>query len=89
MEEIRYRDVADLGFTTQVEHDNVFEDEYGVPYIIVKKDLTKKICIYWDQVTRTCEMIRIYNQEEGNVIGRMDIQDLNHLKQMIKFFDKR
>lgn len=87
MEEIRYIDIMELGFTEDKSPiDEVYYNEYGFKYRIYQKALTDTIYLDWQKETRLCKLIRVDSPETGNIKGVIDIQDLNHLKRVIRFF---
>ena len=83
-QEIKYKDIKDLGFTEEIQKDSVYFDEYGYHYAIISLDLTKLISLDWEKETRLCKMIRI--DSDGNIIQEKKIIDLEDLKSTIKFF---
>lgn len=83
-ERIHYKEVMDLGFDEETDDDQVYENEYGYPYKIITKKLTKRISIDWDQVTGFCEVIRCNKEEE--IIARERIIDIVMLKRIVSFF---
>lgn len=85
-QQIRYKDVMDLGFIETKCRDNVFRDDYGYDYKIVELNLTKKISIDWNIETRTCELIRINNNVDCDIRARYPIKNLDELKTIIDFF---
>ena len=85
-QQIRYKDVMDLGFIETQCPDNVFRDEYGYDYKIVELNLTKKISIDWNIETRMCQLIRINNNIDCDVKARYPIKNLDELKTIIDFF---
>ena len=82
-ERIRYKDIIELGFTEQVESDSVYEDIYGFKYVIVELELHKHFYIDWAKETGFCEFIR---HRKGTIEKRMEIRDLDHLKEIINIF---
>jgi hypothetical protein len=82
--EIHYKVIKDLKFNEIESYDEVFYKEYGYPYTIYEKKLTKNVYVEWDQPTRTCEMIRI--DKECNILNRLKIQDEDTLIQLVEFF---
>lgn len=87
MEEIRYIDIIDLGFTEDKSpNDQVYYDEYGFKYRIYQKHLTDTIYLDWAKETRLCKLVRIDHPDKGNIKGVIEIEGINHLKKVIKFF---
>ena len=84
--EIPYSEIIKIDFTVTKGHDKVHFDRYGFKYRIFHKDLTPTISASWDQVTRRAQLIRVDNEVEGNIVARMPIQGLEHLKKMIGFY---
>lgn len=85
-EEIRYDDIMELGFTEEIQKDKIWEGQYGFPYAIIYKDLTKKIQLDWCQATRKCRLIRINNAREGSIVAKYPVKNLEELKTIVKFF---
>lgn len=85
-QQIRYKDVMELGFIETQCPDNVFRDEYGYDYKVVEFKIAKLISIYWDIETRTCELIRINNNVDCDIRARYPIKNLEELKTIIDFF---
>jgi hypothetical protein len=82
-ESINYSKVIDLGFKRKDLDDNVFFNQYGFGWFIVTLKLKKGIKAEWDCNTRTVEIV---NYEGHDVIGRMPVENLEHLKEIIEFF---
>lgn len=85
-EEIKFKDIMDLGFKEEFVHDQVFYEQYGFVYSIVKIQLTDVIQIYWSKTDRTCQLTRIDNPEDGNVKRRANLKNLDEVKDLINFF---
>ena len=89
-EGIDFCDVMALGFTRQLEHDSVYEEQYGYPYTIVSKFLyeTKKIEVSadWDQTTRKVSITK-HNKKSGEIIEKTCDVPLTYL-QIIDWFLK-
>jgi hypothetical protein len=83
---IRYKDVMDMGFSEEVDHDQVFIDEHGFDYTRITLDLTKKIYMSWEKETQLAQMIRLDGRKECNILNRLPIRDLDHLKELVEFF---
>lgn len=83
-EEIDYKVIKDLRFEETESHDEVFFNKYGYPYTIYTKQLTKRVYVDWDQVKRTCEMVRV--DKEENILNRLKIDGEDTLKQLVEFF---
>ena len=86
-EEIWYKTIKELGFKEEYQDDSVYENQYGYPYKIVSLKLSKTLYIDWNQVTRTCELIR--QNKECDILGRMPIRDEEHLNEIIEFFTNK
>jgi len=86
MDEIKYKDIIDLGFNEKEEHDQNYINHYGFVYSIITLNLTDLIYIDWVKETRLCEIIRIDSVKTMNIQGRLKINNLDHLKEMILFF---
>ncbi len=87
-EQIRYKTIMGLGFKETKVQDNVYFDTYGYDYSIIELELIKNISLSWDKETRLCEMIRIDNEKDGNIIARLPIWSLLDLEEAIDFFTK-
>ena len=85
-EQIDYSEIIALGFKEDFAEDKVYEKRYGYTYVIITKELTKKIHIEWFKDSRVCKMVRIDSPTRGNVKNTLLIQDLDHLKQIINFY---
>lgn len=85
-EKIKYSEVIDLGFTEEVQSDNVYFNEYGFDYCIITKDLTKNIYLDWAKETQLCKMVRIDSPKHCNIKAELPIRNLDHLKEIINFF---
>lgn len=85
-EKIKYSEVIALGFTEDVQIDEVYYNQYGFDYCIITKELTKKIHIDWEKETQLCKMIRIDSPKRGNIKAELPIRNLDHLKEIINFF---
>lgn len=85
-EQIPYKEIIRLGFDIETDTDKVYFDEYGFDYYIINKHLTKKIYLDWAKETRLCEMIRLDNTRDNNIMARMPIKNLEHLEEIIDFF---
>jgi len=82
--EIKYKDVMDLGFVEQFVEDNVFFNQYGFQYSIITFECAKRIFIDWDKTTRLCEILRV--DKDGNIKGRKKIESIDDLKEIILFY---
>ena len=86
-EKIEYQEIIDLGFKEDKSPtDNVYFRTYGFDYVIISKKLSKKLTIFWAKETQFCQMVRVDNNKEGNVMGRMDLENLEEVKTIIDFF---
>lgn len=84
-QQIRYRDIINLGFTEKKQHDNVYFDRYGFDYCIIQLNLTNKIYIDWAKETRLCGLMRM--NKSGDILNHYPIRDLAQLKRIIDFFN--
>lgn len=73
MREIDYQDVIDLGF----KHN-------GFKYFRVEMKLAKRIKAEWATETRTARIIRC--GRHGDILGKIEIENLEQLTQMVHFF---
>jgi len=85
-EKINYREIINLGFTEEIVRDGVYFNRYGFDYAIIEKQLTPHIAINWAKETQLCEMYRVSRKSEGDIVARMNINTLEELKEVIKFF---
>jgi hypothetical protein len=83
-EVILYKDVLELGFQRKEQNDSVFFNQYGFNYYLMNKKLDKKITAEWDINKRTVRIIRC--NKHGDVLGQINVNNLNELKMYIKFF---
>lgn len=88
-EKIKYSDIMALGFEEEEYSDMVFFKEFGYAPSIVTLNLTKKIYIDWDKPTQLCEIVRIDNTDTCDIMKRMPIKDLSHLREMVDFFSDK
>lgn len=81
-EQINYEDIIRLKFEVIEANDKVFEKQYGYPYKIFTKKLSKKVSIDWEQTTRLC---KIYKQDkDGNILVSMYVSNIETLEDIIK-----
>lgn len=83
--EIDYEDIKSLGFETEKVKDELFYNQNGYHYKIVTLRLTKSVFVDWDIETRMCELQR--RSKHGTILGRMIVHNLDHLKEIIDFYD--
>lgn len=81
-----YKDIIDLGFSVQDEHDVVYERTHGYGYSIINLHLTKKIYLDWEKDTKECTLNRIDNNKDCNILAKLEIRDMEHLMEIINFF---
>lgn len=86
MREINYSDVIKLGFTRQDLNDNVFFKQYGFGYFIVSLKINNQIYFDWDCNDRTVKLVRV--DKEQTIKGRIEVQDLKHLVELLTFWGK-
>jgi len=86
MKKIKYSDVMSLGFKEQENADESYFNEYGYPYCIITKDLTKKIYLDWAKETQLCELVRMDSPKTCNIKKRVQIKSLKQLKEIVEFF---
>jgi hypothetical protein len=58
-EQIKYSEIMKLDFTQEWCHDTVYFDHFGFEYVIIEKQLTKRIYLSWAKETRLCEIVRV------------------------------
>ena len=100
-----FKEIMKLGFTREEYTDAVFRDIHGYnPFWVTKEinvhhlfgyemDLSSamfkiQLRLDWDCVDHTVELVR-YDNENGDVLGRMSVRDMNEMKQLIKFYEKQ
>lgn len=83
-EKIIYKEIMALGFKSEEQNDSVYEAQYGFPYCIIEKQLTKKLYLDWEKETQLCWLVRI--DENWNVKKRIPVANLETLKQIVDFF---
>ncbi len=85
-ERIHYIDIKNLGFK-EIDGDcQQYFNEFGFDYVIITKKLTKTISLDWSKESQLCEMIRIDNKREQNIVRRIPIMNLKQLTEIIDFF---
>lgn len=85
-QQIWFKDVMSLGFKSSVEEDTVFFDHHGYKWRITTLNLTPELYLNWDNETFFVELIRTNN--ECDILGRIPVTDLDHLKMVLQFFGK-
>ena len=87
-DEINYIDCIKLGFKKESSHDRVWFNQYGYDYFILSKTLVSNkkeyILLDWDLRTNFVRLIRC--NVSGSILGSLPIENLEHLKQVDKFF---
>lgn len=87
IQEIDYKDVIELGFKRhETVIDNNFFNEYGFNWFLVMLKINNSIYFDWDCNTRTVKMLRV--DKEQTILGRIEVQDLKHLVELLTFFGK-
>ena len=86
MEQINYQDVIDLGFKRKNMNDHIFEQQNGYGWFLVRMKLYKGIVAEWSCETRTVEIVRY---KKINVQQRLQVSNLENLKNYIGFFTKK
>ena len=84
MRDINYSDVIKLGFKRQDVNDNVFFRQFGYGYFIVTLKISNYIYFDWDCNDRTVKLIRVDNQQ--NIKGTIEVENLKHLVKLLDFF---
>jgi hypothetical protein len=85
-QKIEYKEIIFLGFTEEIVRDAVYFNRHGFDYAIIEKQLTPHIAISWAKETQLCEMYRVSRKSEGDIVARMNINTLEELQEVIKFF---
>lgn len=88
-EKIKYSDIIALGFNETPCNDSVYFDYFGYKYVIIDFNLTKKIYLQWHKDTGFCEMVRIDNKRDCNILGRVQMHSLESVKAIIEFYNKK
>ena len=83
-EKISYKEIKALGFNESKQHDEVYEAQYGFPYVIIEKKLTKKIYLDWEKHSQLCYLVRMDKDE--NIRKHVPVANLEVLKQIVNFF---
>ena len=81
-----YKDLIKLGFKRQQLPDPQYFDLYGVPWVLVSKQLMPLVSLEWDQQTLRVVIIRIDSEENQNIMSESPIRDMEHLKEVIAIF---
>lgn len=79
-----YEQVHKLNFKRDDYSDSVHFDQRGWNPFFMELKLTEEISLNWDCETRTIDMTRC--NEEGDILGRMNIKNYHHLTELIDFF---
>jgi hypothetical protein len=85
-ERIQYHEIIALGFTEIKTNDSVYFQEFGFPYVIITKQLSKEIYLDWEKHTQFCELIRMDKPKVGSISKRYPVKNLAELKTIIDFF---
>jgi len=88
-QKIKYSEIMSLGFKEEETSDKIYFKEFGFPYCIITLKLTKKIYLDWAKETQLCQMVRIKDTKNCDILKRMPIKDLQHLKEIIDFFSDK
>ena len=86
MEQINYQDVIDLGFKRKNMNDHIFEQQNGYEWFLVRMKLYKGIVAEWSCENRTVQIVRY---EKHTVQQRLQVSNLQNLKNYIEFFTKK
>jgi hypothetical protein len=82
---IDFADIKALGFKVQREHDEIYEDTYGYPYLIVTLKLRKGLHIDWTQHSRECV---VQKHKKGTILAEWPVKNLEELHNIIEVFGK-
>lgn len=85
-QQIDYSDILAAGFVEEFCEDPVFFGQYGYPYSVITKQLSKRVYLDWEKNTRLCYMLR--TDKDECITGRMPIKDLQHLREILNFYCK-
>ena len=93
--------IKKLHFTETRMHDEVYEKQYGKPWILYKLTLALfyevvyknggyslnkvKIELDWDEASEVMSLIK-WNPDEGDILGRIDGISYKEAKALIKFY---
>jgi hypothetical protein len=70
---IPYSTVKALGFTEEEADDKVYFEQYGYPYKIIQLHLQPCVYLQWHQDVRTCELVRLKDEESGDILIRTEL----------------
>ena len=88
-QKIKYHEIMSLGFKEEVCSDQQYFKQYGFDYCIITLKLSRKIYIDWAKETQLAEMVRMKDDKTCDIMKRLPINDINHLKEMIDFFSDK
>lgn len=70
---VPYSTVKALGFKEQEVEDQVYFNQFGYPYKIITLDLQPCVYVQWHQDTQRCELVRLKDYEEGEILIRTEL----------------
>lgn len=74
--QIAFKDLMNLGFKKEIHSDSVFEDDYGVPYMITQLEITP-YTFDWCQRTQIVRLLKCDNT--GTIILEKDMESFEEL----------
>ena len=84
---ITYKQCVDLGFKRTNENDSQWFNQYGYDWFLVEKYINKHLYFSWDCETRFVDLIR--HNKECDILGKIPVRNLQHLKELIHFFTNK
>lgn len=83
---IRYKDVIDLGFKRQDEHDSVFFDDNGYDWFIVTKKVFKRMYLDWDCEEHT---VTLYHEDKDHNVEPIETMcTIEEVRKILRIFGK-
>jgi hypothetical protein len=70
---VPYSTVKALGFEEIEGHDSVWFEQYGYPYKIIQHHLKLDVYVQWHQDTQQCELVRLKDYENGEILIRTEL----------------
>jgi len=86
-ERIKYSEIKALNFKETSIEDTVYFNEFGYEYVIIELRLTPKIYLSWEKSTQMCEIVRIDNKRDCNILNRKPIKNLIMLREVVDFYN--
>lgn len=77
-------EIKQLGFSFEFMEDDVFENQHGEPWVVVRLRLNKRTSVDWDQLTGFLKLVVISSPKNGNLVCELPIHNRVDLKEAIK-----